>query len=364
MIIWNVLYIYVSRDRTGTIPTIKIIKMKKYLLLASILPQATLLIAQIEKTSYEDKVVQLNYTYEKYNSIELNGKIYDQYEVDFTFNNISRKYIHNPSICRIGFTTGIQHPSSSSEIDFSERGEIRGYIEYNDGTALPEDLNSPIEEDKYGRVTTRYIIEKGTTNRCTKYVLVEQGKDIGKPSYSVEFNNSFPIIVSGSDELIETWINRQGNGTSLKNVSSWPMVIRSLHEGRTECGNAQPIGNKGEEALHKILPADVKAALRKSLNEKISVLKKYFEQAGYKIQSEGDGTLSYPNNDTKSAYIVDFSIFKLHFDNEDGGVGILTVGESGDTKLGALLESFEIGGVGDGPGENGEPAWNDRFFLD
>lgn len=185
--------------------------------------------------------ISLSYSVLNKTKVTVNNKLYDQYEIQYKFTNNSGNYIHNPQICRINFPYSIKHPTSNSEMDFAENGEFWSYIEYTDGTQLPENLNSQREDNKYGDILTRRIIKKGVTSECTKYILVNKCEKLGKPSYTVEFNNHYPIIVQGTDQLIETWINRQAKGMSLNNVTSWPMTSRSLHEGYTHCNDAKPL---------------------------------------------------------------------------------------------------------------------------
>lgn len=326
--------------------------MKKYLILGAIILQTTFLFGQ-GKIVYNENGITLGYSNpEKYNSIELNGNIYDQYEVKFTFSNNSGRYIHNPDICRIGFKGAINHPSSSSEINFVESGNFNGYFEYADGTPLPENLDSSKEEEKYGRVVTRFIIKKGITNECVKYILVKQGEEIGEPDFNVGFNSSYPVYVNGSDQLIETWINREANGVSLNNVSSWPVPLRGLHEGQTLCGNTSPIGNKGDVANKKITVEELRRSLSGNIDEKKKVFKDFFIQNGFQFQTEGNQTLKICVDDTPensiNGYCLVFLGFKISFTNSGETVFYTNINEMPETgeKAYDLISSDNDGGIG------------------
>jgi hypothetical protein len=216
--------------------------MKKYFLLATILLQTTFLLGQTHPL-YNKHGVYLDYAQTKYNSVELNGETYDQYEVVILFRNDNlTSYVHEPLVCRVTFSSDVKHPSSSSEFDFFQNGEAHGYVEYTDGTPLPENLNNPKEEEKYGRIVSRMVIEPKQINKCTKYILLKSGSEFPEPNWSLQFDNQIPVIVNGSRSLVATWVDRQAKGISLNNVSSWPMIIRKPFDG-TNCGNARPIGN-------------------------------------------------------------------------------------------------------------------------
>jgi hypothetical protein len=217
--------------------------MRKYLLLTTLLMTMVFVFGQ---TLYNEENVYLGYSKYKYNTVELNGETYDQYEVTIIFkNNNPTKYIHEPRICKVSFSPEVKHPSSSSEFDFVQNGEAYGYVEYTDGTSLPENLNSPREDDKYGRVTSRMVIEPNQEDKCTKYILVKTGAEFPEPKWSLEFDNQIPVVVNGSTSLVAIWVNRQAKGISLNNVRSWPIIIRKPFDG-TNCGDPRPIGNKGD----------------------------------------------------------------------------------------------------------------------
>ncbi|HRI35446.1 MAG TPA: energy transducer TonB [Saprospiraceae bacterium] len=217
--------------------------MKKLIFILTLLIQVSLSFGQ---TLYNQNSIYLGYSKEKFNTVEFEGETYDQYEVTIIFRNDNpTKYLHEPRVCQVRFLPDIKHPSSNSEIDFAQNGEAYGYVEYTDGTPLPENLNSPKEEDKYGRVISRMIIEPKQENKCRKYILIKSGSEFPEPNYSLDFDNQIPVFVNGSTSLVATWVNRQAKGISLDNVNSWPMIIRKPFDG-TNCGGAKPIGNKGD----------------------------------------------------------------------------------------------------------------------
>lgn len=288
--------------------------MKKIFLLTTLLLQLTFVFGQ---TLSSTQGIYLGYFKEKYNTVELNGEIYDQYEVTIIFRNSNQtKYLHEPRFCRVSFLPDAKHPTSSSEFDFAQNGEAYGYVEYTDGTPLPENLNSPKEEDKYGRVVSRMILEPNQEDKCIKYILVKSGNEFPEPNWSLEFDNQIPIFVNGSTSLVATWVDRQAKGISLSNVSSWPMIIRKPFDG-TNCGNAKPIGNKGEVISQKISVQDIENSLSKSQEEKIKEFKEFFIQNEYKFLNEGKRPDEY------TGYIIEFSDFliQLYYESEDENVG-------------------------------------------
>jgi TonB family protein len=239
--------------------------MKNPFLLTILVFQLTFGFGQSE-TLYSEQGVTLSYSATKFNTIELQNDFYDQYEVKIRFSNSTGRYIHQPRICRIGFSKDINHPSSNSDFDFVQSGEAYGYFEYTDGTQLPVDLDSPIEDEKYGRVVSRMIIAPNNSDECTKFVLVKSGNELERPTFSVEFNNSYPVIVSGTNSLINTWVERQAKGVSLKNIKYWPLTSPQ-HD--INCGNARPIGNKGDLKNSNNLPSSFKGDINAFIKQNL-----------------------------------------------------------------------------------------------